>query len=318
MRGEDRLIAWLRSRADASGALLGDDAAFLPALGEFAVTVDTQTSGIHFLPGLDAAVMARRLLAVNLSDLAACGADPAFAFLALNAPADFPHRRFLNALLSAAKAHGVKLAGGDLASAAGPSATLTLIGRLPHRGRWVRRDAARPGDRLWVGGTLGQAAAGLLLQRGIASGLHPAALATAGKRAIVRHLAPRPQLDLGRWLGRQARASALDISDGLARDLHRLARASGVGAVVEAGQLPMANRFVELCSALGRKALDLMLGGGEDYVLLFTLPSSIAPPARFGATEIGSIHQGRRVRLRVGTRLIPLGDSGFDHLDVSA
>src|SRR6187401_2113405 len=126
MRGEDRLTAWLGRQAGASG-LLGDDAAFLRLPGDVAVTVDLQIEGVHFLPGLAPERIARRLLAVNLSDLAACGARPAYAFLALNAHADFPHRRFLSALMRAGRAAGLRLAGGYLASSPTFAATITLV-----------------------------------------------------------------------------------------------------------------------------------------------------------------------------------------------
>ncbi len=314
MRGEDRLTAWL-SRQAGTGRLLGDDAAFLHAPGDVAVTVDSQIEGVHFLPGLSPERVARRLLAVNLSDLAASGARPAYAFLALSAPAGFPHRRFLSALLRAARADGLRLAGGDLARAPLFSATLTLIGTRPAGGRWLRRDQVRAGDRLWVGGTLGEAGAGLLLQRaGSRFEVHSPKLARAARRAIARHLLPTPQLELGAWLGRQRRAAALDISDGLARDLHRLCRASGVGADINGDGLPMVEGFSALCAALGANPLRLALNGGEDYVLLFALPAGVAPPRRFGATAIGVATTERRVRLHAAGESRALPDRGFDHL----
>ena len=112
--GEDELIDWLRRRtARRGGRWIGDDAAILPRSEQWAVTVDTQVEGVHFLPGLDPAVVARRLLAVNLSDLAAMGARPAFGFLALSAPGDYDHRRFLASLTDACERYELDLAGGD-------------------------------------------------------------------------------------------------------------------------------------------------------------------------------------------------------------
>jgi thiamine-monophosphate kinase len=314
MRGEDRLTAWL-SRQAGTSRLLGDDAAFLSLPGDVAVTVDSQIEGVHFLPGLAPERIARRLLAVNLSDLAACGARPAYAFLALNAPGNLPHRRFLSALLRAARAAGIRLAGGDLASAPAFAATLTLVGTRPRSGRWVRRDQVRAGDRLWVGGTLGEAAAGLLLQRsGGTLAKKPAPLARAARRAVTRHLLPTPQLELGAWLGRRRRAAALDISDGLARDLHRLCRASGVGAVINGDGLPIADGFSALCAALGANPMQLALTGGEDYILLFALPADVVPPPRFNATAIGIATAGRGVTLNAAGKSSALPDRGFDHL----
>jgi thiamine-monophosphate kinase len=336
--GEDRLLAWLRRRLDQP--LIGDDAAVLPAGGPFAVTVDSQVAGVHFVPDLPPAQIAARLLAVNLSDLAAMGALPAYAFLALTAARNFDHRLFFRGLLAACERHRVRLAGGDLSLGADGTlvATLTLLGRKRRGARWLRRAGAAPGHVLWLGGTVGESAAGRLLvgdgARVIAGRVRlPASwddeereenrrperrqLAAAARRAVRRHLLPRPQLALGQWLGRQAAGAAMDVSDGLGRDLHRLCRESGVGARIEAGQLPLAARFTELCAALGAGAEELALGGGEDYVLLFTLPAGLAPPDRSGCSRIGTITAGGAggrltIRDRGKTRRLP--PDGWDHL----
>lgn len=343
---EDDLLRWLRRRlrppAGATGTsqppeLIGDDAAVLPREA-WAVTVDSQIAGVHVPPDLPAAVLARRLLAVNLSDLAATGAEPAYALLALSATTGFDHRAFFRALLAACRTAGLELAGGDLARhPAATTATLTLFGRRPPGGRWLRRSAGRPGDVLWLGGTVGESAAGCrLLARGArwpgaigASGAKgaggartrvelppdlPAALGPAARRAVRRHLAPAPQLALGRWLGRQRRAAALDVSDGPARDLRRLAGESGVGAEVTAEALPLAAGFERLCGFLGVSALELALGGGEDYVLLFALPAGTAPPPAFGCREIGRLTRSRNLVLIDDGCRRPLPELGWDHL----
>jgi thiamine-monophosphate kinase len=322
LSGEDRLLAWLRSRYALPH--LGDDAAMLALDRPFAVTTDSQIEGVHFPPGLDPGRIARRLLAINLSDLAAMGAEPRFAFLALAVPEGFAHRRFFRALLAACRPHGVELAGGDLARSPRLTyAVLTLLGTLPSRGRWLRRDGARPGQRLWLGGTVGESAAGqLLAAMGTAGklessegvGTESPAIRRAARHALDRHLEPRPQLDLGRWLGRRKAGGALDVSDGLARDLHRLCRASGCGATVDGAALPLAPRFAELCRALDRDPLELALAGGEDYVLLFTLPPGLAPPQEFCCTEIGSIDAGTKVRCTRAGRTRALPPLGWDHL----
>ncbi len=135
------------------------------------------------------------------------------------------------------------------------------------------------------------------------------------RRAIRRHLEPRPQLALGRWLGEQKEGAAMDVSDGLARDLHRLCRASGAGAEIDAGALPLTHRFTNVCEAIGADPLALALGGGEDYVLLFTLPEGIEPPEK-GARRIGRIiKENGLVLLREGSRS-PLPDLGWDHLAI--
>ena len=326
--GEGRLLAWLhREIAKQGPVLLGDDAALLPR-GSWTVTVDSQIAGVHFDAGSDPALLARRLLAVNLSDLAAMGALPAYAFLALSATRGFDHRRFFRALLAGCRRHGLTLAGGDLAThPSATTATLTLLGRRRPRGRWLRRAAARPGDALWLGGTGGESAAGrALLDAGArADGTAvrlprdwrnaPPALAAAARRAVRRHLLPRPQLALSAWLAGRPRAAAIDVSDGLALDLRRLCRESGVGAVVDASTLPLAPRFACLCERLGRGPLALALGGGEDYVLLFALPSGANPPERLGCRRIGEITAGRRlVLLGEDGRRRPLPALGWDHL----
>ena len=322
MSGEDELVAWLRRRS--STGLIGDDAAVLPESQPWAVTMDTQIEGVHFVSGLDPALVARRLLAVNLSDLAAMGANPAYGFLALAAPPMFDHRCFFRALLRAAKACGMELAGGDLARSPTLTAVLTLLGRRGER--WLERGGASPGETLWVGGTLGESAAGAAL---VGAGARLEAgrvrlpesfsatrkVRAAARRAVVRHLEPQPQLELGGWLaGTPASGAAMDISDGLARDLHRLCRESSVGAEIELGKLPGAPQAADLARALGRDFRDLALAGGEDYILLFTLPEGVEPPGRFECRAIGRIVRGRGVKGIDGNHEQEILPLGWDHL----
>lgn len=320
---EDRLLRWLRTRLDPD--LIGDDAAVLPGGGPLAVTLDSQIAGVHFPPDLDPAVLAPRLLAVNLSDLAAMGAEPAWAFLALSAAPGFDHRRFFRALLIACRSFDVTLAGGDLARSPATVATLTLIGRRPEAGRFLHRADALPGHALWLGGTIGESAAGQrLIARGarlrgnrvelpdVFSTTDP--LCAAARRAIRRHLRPQPQLSLGRWLGQQEEGAAMDVSDGLALDLGRLCEESGVGAEIVAEDLPLSDRFPALCDRIGADPLALALGGGEDYVLLFTLPEGIAP-AEPGARRIGRITRSKRKILRQGGVARDLPALGWDHFE---
>ncbi len=340
--------------------------------------MDSQIAGTHFPPGLDPALVARRLLAVNLSDLAAMGAEPAYALLALTAPRGFDYRRFFRALLAACARHRLQLAGGDLSRdpRGGLAATLTLFGKRRRGGRWLHRAGAAAGHRLWLGGSVGESAAGRMLiaagarlERGRVTlpagwdgaGAKHRRLAAAARRAVRRHLLPAAQLPLGWWLARQpvgasgtagaiegggaggtAGASegggasgtvgavgtrgaaarerragaAIDVSDGVARDLHRLCGASGVGARLDVGRLPLAAGFAPLCAALGADPLELALGGGEDYVLLFTLPAALAPPPRFGCHAVGTITRSRGVSIGAGnsTGSRALSPSGWDHL----
>lgn len=325
VRGEDGLVAWLRRRTGGAGSLLGDDGAVLAGRRDVVVTVDQQIEGVHFASGLDPSIVARRLLRVNLSDLAAMGAAPREAFLALAAPAGFPHRRFFIALLGEARRFGVQLAGGDLARAAAVSASLTLVGERFRGGAWLRRGQARPGDSLWLGGTVGESALGcLLVARGAkwvrgrvvlprGAGV-PAELSRAARLAVRRHLLPEPQLSLSRWLAARRRVAAIDVSDGLARDLHRLCRASGVGAVLDADALPVAHGSDALARALGENSRAVALSGGEDYVLLFTLQERIAPPKELGCVRVGRVTRGTTIQMKTGGAMRPLRDLGFDHL----
>ena len=322
---EDRLHTWLRRRLRREGFnRLGDDGAILPAGGPWAVTQDHQIEAVHFPADLDPRLVARRLLAVNLSDLAAMGADPAFAFLALSCPADFDVRRFLESFITACERFSLELAGGDLARNDKVTTVLTLLGTLPPGGKWLTRSNARPNDRLWLAGTVGLSALGrCLLERGAKIDARRIDLSAAGdltraedrlgKRAVRCHLLPRPQLEVGRWLGTQRRAAAIDVSDGLAIDLRRLCRESGVGALVRTKSLPIPSEFFSLCQKLGESELDLMLGGGEDYSLLFSSPPEVSPPPELHCTPIGELTTGSRVHLSLGDRALPLPETGWDH-----
>lgn len=324
------MLAWLRRQIERESGetFLGDDAAVLPA-GSFAITVDSQIEGVHFPKDLPEPVLARRLLAVNLSDLAATGALPAYGFLALAATTGFDHRRFFKAFLIACRTFGVRLAGGDLACHPhATSATLTLLGTRPRGGRFLSRSGARAGDAIWLSGTVGESAAGhLILESGARFDgrkvLLPAALDTprlraVARRAVHRHLLPEPHLEVGRWLGRQPRTAAIDLSDGLALDLSRLAGESGLSAEVNAAALPFSNRFEELCQAIDRDPEELALGGGEDYVLLFTLPPGKHPLPSAHCQQIGTITRDgarrRSLRLIRDGRSEVLPALGWDHL----
>jgi thiamine-monophosphate kinase len=325
---EERLLAWLRELADPRHRWIGDDAALLAATGPLAVTVDHQVSGVHFVPDLDPAVAGARLVAVNLSDLAAVGARPVYAFLALAAPPEQDLKPFCRGVVRACRRAGLQLAGGDLSRGDRLSASLTVIGRRVARGRWLRRAGARPGDELWLGGTIGESALGralleagarprggsLAAPRELAAELRRTRLGAAARRAVRRHLEPRPQLELGAWLARGARTAAIDLSDGFALDLDRLRRASGVGVEVETDRLPLAAGHRRLAALLGRDPWELALAGGEDYVLLFTRPPAARrPPAALGALAVGRIVETPGMRLRAGGVLQPLAPAGWDH-----
>ena len=314
---EGALLEWLRSRPETSG-LLGDDAAIVDPSQPLCITVDSQIEGTHVPRGIDPGVFARRLLAVNLSDIAAMGARPTHAFLALAAPPDFPLQEFFRSFLLAAKAGQVTLAGGDLSRSERLSAALTLLGQRWPDGDWLRRDGAASGEAIWVGGNLGESALGCrLLEHGLSNGRPslpselPADLRDYALDCLQRHLEPQAQLDLGRWLASRATACT-DVSDGLGSDLHHLCSESGIGAIVEEKRLPSPDRFNALARHLELDPLELKLGGGEDYVLLFTLPPGETPPG--GCHQIGRTHEGPSVLRRATGDEQPLPDVGWDHL----
>jgi thiamine-monophosphate kinase len=283
--------------------------------------VDQQLEGVHFPLGLAPAIVGRRLVAVNLSDVAAIGGRPTFGFLTLATPPGYDVKELLATVEKNLAKHGARLAGGDLARGRFLSTSLTLLAERSSRSRWLRRGAAQTGDRLWVGGTVGESALGrLLLETGarfdrgrahLAPGLEAdAKTKLRAKRAIRRHLLPEPQLELGEWLARRRRAACIDISDGLLLELERLCRASQVGALIDASRLPTSDGFEEGVALVGADPAQLALTGGEDYVLLFALPPKIRPPANFAATAIGRV-RGRRGVEVVGSELP--GRLGWDH-----
>lgn len=325
--GEDRLTAWLANLAG-SGDRIGDDAALVEIGGRrFALSVDSQRANVHIPVDLDPAAAARRLLAVSLSDLAATGAEPRWALLALGVDDEKSARRFLAALVRRALRFGIELIGGDTARTGTPGhldASLTVIGEVPPGNHPLTRGAARAGDELWVGGTIGESALGLELARlggriagrkaRLPEGLRPD-LARTASRVVRRHLEPRPQLELGLVLGRRSPpGAAIDISDGLAVDAGRLCRASEVGCVFDRTALAPRADARRLAAHLGLDPLELILRGGEDYVLLFTSPAgtTFRHP---GCRRIGRITSGPGMSLlRPDGRLEPLSPEGWDHL----
>jgi len=245
---------------------IGDDCALLavPAGEQLAVSTDTLVAGVHFPDPCDPFLLGQRSLAVAVSDLAAMGATPVAFTLALTLPtvtADWlqAYARGLNRM---AQACGVALVGGD--TTRGPlSLTMTVFGRVP-TGQALTRRGAQPGDWLCVGGELGNAAGALPLVLGQRNA-EPA----IAEPLLAHYWSPRPQIDLGLALRGKA-SSAMDISDGLLADCGHIALASGVALQVERERLPLSNALLAL---LGRpEAEEAALSGGDDYVLLFTVP----------------------------------------------
>ena len=247
---------------------IGDDAAIVrvPDDRDCAVATDTMLAGVHFPASVSAEDLGYRALAVNLSDLAAVGAEPAWATLALTIPEADPQwlENFARGFLTLAAEHGVQLIGGDVTR--GPlSITVTIQGLLP-RNRALRRSGARPGDLIYVSGTLGDAALGL--QYVNASKAFPA---EHGTFLAARFFRPVARVELGRALLDVA-TSAIDISDGLSADLGHILDSSHVGATVEVSRLPLSAAMRSVADT--EQALRYALSGGDDYELCCTVPPS--------------------------------------------
>lgn len=318
-RDETGWIRFIRQVWEPSGAELdlGDDAAVLPS-HRYAITTDALLEGVDFERawGPPQAV-GHKALAANLSDLAAVGARPRFCLLTLALPGDIEDRwveGLLRGMHRLALHEGVGLCGGDLSrSRSGVVVSLTVLGLL--EGPPLTRAGGRPGDLLFVSGPLGAARAALKAFREGASlrsfGHHPPR--TPRLALLDRFFRPPSQTEVGLWLSREKLASAaLDLSDGFARDLHRLLEASRCGAEVEARALP-----VDPLAGSGEEALREAILGGEDQVLLFTVPERKAGKvARLlpGAAAVGRLRKkpGCDLLWPGGTRE-PLSLSGFDH-----
>jgi thiamine-monophosphate kinase len=294
---------------------IGDDAALLsvPEGAELVAAVDTIVAGRHFPEQSDARSVGHRALAVNLSDLAAMGATPAWATLALTLPAADPEwlEGFVTGFSELAAAHAVALVGGD--TTAGPlTVSVQIMGHLP-RGSALRRSGARAGDLLAVTGTLGDAGAGLALAT------H--ALATPDLRAAqelrTRFEYPTPRVEFG-LAARDVATAAMDLSDGLAGDLPKLAAASSLAAHVEIERLPLSFALQSVVDA--PKAREWALGAGDDYELLLAVPPDRFPGLAARAaqlnlrlTAIGELCRGNTMTWTLHGAEIDPKIQGYDH-----
>ena len=287
MIGEFDIIAryFTRASGDADVVLgIGDDAAVLAVDGDVAVTVDTLVAGVHFPDGTAPNLLGYRLMAVNLSDLAAMGASPRWCTLALTLPSadELWLDGFSRGLFELADRYGVSLVGGNLSR--GPlSLTLQLIGKI-ERANLLTRAGGHVGDDIYVTGTLGDSAAGiaLILERSAAP---QGSAAAALKQRFYR---PVPRVGAGLALGPLATA-AIDVSDGLLADLGHICTASGGGATIDVERVPLSAELLSLFPP--QEALALALGGGDDYELCFT-----APPSR--AEEIEAVLEAAATPVR--------------------
>jgi thiamine-monophosphate kinase len=329
--GEFDLIAKLAERAREAGAAhspnlvlgIGDDAAVTLRPGASATSVDMLVDGVHFRR--DRASLrdiGRKSLSAALSDLAAMGAAPGEAYVALAMPRDLDEAGCLEliaGLAEVAAETGTALAGGDISAAPQLAIAITVVGYAAAAERLVARAGARPGQVLAVTGELGGAAAGLLIleRPELREPLEPA----VAERLARRQLDPTPRLAAGAALAAAGAAAMIDVSDGLGADAEQIAAASGGGARIELARLPFQDGVAEVAAAAGLDPLELAASGGEDYELLVALApervdQAMAAVARAGTAlaVIGEVTRSGGVELRDRDGDIR-GPSGFDHLD---
>lgn len=267
---------------------IGDDAALLnmPADQQLVVATDTLVESVHFPPQASAEHIATRALCVNLSDMAAMGARPRWFTLALTLPATMASTQWLESfsrgLATVAEQYDIALVGGD--TTAGPlTISLTLLAEVPVA-QSLRRDGAKPGDTLYVTGTLGDGAAALeIINRGDLA---------HSERLLMRFYQPQPQIEAGIRL-RNVASACIDISDGLIADLGHICKASGVRSDIQTKLLPIHQQLHQLWP---QQAVDWALSGGDDYQLCFTVPQSRCEivnqwidAGEFDATMVGQI-----------------------------
>ena len=295
---------------------VGDDCALVAARKgmTLALSTDMLLAGRHFLPNADPFKLGHKSLAVNLSDLAAMGADPRWALLAIALPSANEKwiAAYAKGFFRLARRFKTELIGGDTTS--GPlTIAITVIGEVAP-GLALRRDAARAGDDVWLSGATGEAALGVAHLQGRVK------LKGRAREACLERLhAPEPRVKLGQRLRGLAR-SAIDVSDGLLADLGHVVKASGVAAELRWEDIPRARAIAECTNRALAK--DCLLAGGDDYELVFTAPRSrrsaieaAARKAGVSVTAIGAIVAGRPgVRMRdSGGRIVAVPRAGFDH-----
>jgi thiamine-monophosphate kinase len=315
-----RIRKFFAPLAGPGGLGLRDDAALVACRPghQLVVTVDALVEGVHYLPQDPPDLVAKKLLRVNLSDLAAKGARPLHYLLTTALPktlGDDWVERFAAGLAEDQQLFGVDLLGGDSVVTTGPAVlSLTAIGEVAV-GTEIRRSGARPGDRVWVSGTIGDAYLGLKVMRGE----YPD-LATAECTALAaRFQLPQPRVALGPRLAGIAHAMC-DVSDGLVADLGHICEASGCGATVELAAVPL-SAPAKAVLAMGRLAPEALVTGGDDYELLFAAPPEasvaierLALELTLPITPIGAIEQGAELRLLgADGEPIPVAAGGWTH-----
>lgn len=315
MAGEFELIERIRQRVTYRHDVLlgiGDDAAVLrPPPGQLlAVSADTLNAGVHFLHGTAASDIGWKALAVNLSDLAAMGAAPAWCMLSLSLPASDADwvDAFLDGFLALAAQHEVALVGGD--TTRGPlSVSVTVIGTLPV-GQGLQRDSAQAGDDIWVTGTLGDAAAGLALLTGHSPTDQSSCSIDEPAQTRLQQRLHRPSPRIAAGLALRGLAHAcIDVSDGLFADLGHVLQASGKGACVELSALPTSSALQQFAEQEQR--WPLQAAGGDDYELCFTAPPANADAIRLAMQSCDTL-AARIGRICAAPGLVALQPDGSE------
>ena len=339
MKPEDRLVEKIRALVSKTPSLAigpGDDAAVLRReAGLLAATTDMLVEGVDFLPDEDPERLGRRAAAINLSDLAAMGAEPEFFLLSIAFPAERGEQvplGIVRGAIARSALYGAALAGGDLSAAPLLVVSVAFWGRPA--GEPLTRSGAAPGELVYLSGHPGEAAAGLRLAERI-SAFHAAGSRASSRipelspederRLLAAFRDPEPRVALGALLARERLATAaIDVSDGLGLDAARLARSSGVRLRLERDRLPVSAALVAFAAAEELDPVELAIGGGDDYELLFTVREADAPRLSERAEAlgvplraIGRVSSGRGAVLADARGERDIESLGHDHFEAA-
>ncbi|HSB08027.1 MAG TPA: thiamine-phosphate kinase [Blastocatellia bacterium] len=331
MPRESEIISRIKQRARSSDQVLvgiGDDAAVIKVSAgrDVLACCDLMVEGVHFqLDRTPPRLLGRKALAINLSDIAAMGGVPRFAMVSIalthQCSSQFIDEVF-EGILGIADEQGVSLIGGDTSSSRDSLfIDVSVIGECA-AGKAVTRSGAKPGDIIYVSGSLGASALGLrLLQDGVR--IESTAADDLRRQALMKHLSPEPQSRLGRAIGEATLATAMiDISDGLSTDSSHILEESRCGAIIHAGAVPIAESVRDLTSGSNEfGALNLALNSGEEYELLFTATpewaaqiEELSRDLSVAISAIGEIVEGEGLRLERAGALEKIAPSGYEHL----
>ncbi len=309
----------LAVRSERIASWIGDDAAVVGSEGDVVTTIDAFVDGVHFHSNWPMAAIGHKAMAATISDIAAMGATPGEAFVALGidrSTSDADVNEIYSGMEEVAEKWEVTICGGDLTRSEILFIAVSVNGWIPDAGQVVTRSGAKPDDLICVTGCLGGAGAGLKLLEGVTSDI-----STENRSALIdRQQRPEPQVELGLALAQSGATSMIDLSDGLATDARHLAEESGVTMEIELERLPLQEGVNEVAAQLGLSAPELAAQAGEDFELLTTVSREqkdraerTVQAAGGSLTWIGSVSQGEgRLRL-TGPDSAEIDLSGFDH-----